>query len=159
MNELILPLIFWSVPWQNIAVQNRAALFSILELLISFDVTSYFIVHFQKIVKFLKTSCKRCFFFFSSRLCVPKSWQGEALCSVFVGIFLCPSETWFRPSILIFLVFCFLPSSNDSTLTMHVKNSTKNYFYVMAGSETTLFCNFHPCFQLPAEMYHAYSTG
>lgn len=87
-------------------------------------------------------------FFVSSRVCVPKSWQGEALCSVFVGIFPCPSETWFCPSVLILLVFCFLPSSNDSTLTMRVKNSTKSYFYVMAGSETTLFCDFHPCFQL-----------
>lgn len=27
---------------------------------------------------------------------------------------------------------------------MHVRNSTKSYFYVMAGLETTLFCDLHP---------------
>lgn len=41
-----------------------AALSSISELLISFDVTSYFIVCFQRIVKFLKASGKRWFFLF-----------------------------------------------------------------------------------------------
>lgn len=86
--------------------QQRAALSSIQELLISADKTSYFIVSFQSIVKFLKASGKRwflffsfffllCFFFVSSSLCMPKSWQGEALCSVFVGIFPCPSESLF----------------------------------------------------------------
>lgn len=78
--------------------QQRAPLSSIQELLISADKTSSFIVGFQRIVKFLKASGKRWFlfsFFVSSSLCMPKSWQGEALCSVFVGIFPCPSESLF----------------------------------------------------------------
>lgn len=44
--------------------QQRAALSSIQELLISADKTSYFIVSFQSIVKFLKESGKRWLLFF-----------------------------------------------------------------------------------------------
>lgn len=42
---------------------------------------------------------------------------------------------------------------------MHVKNSTKSYFCVMAGTETTLFCDLRPYSQLPAETYSACSAG
>lgn len=44
----------------------------------------------------------------------------------------------FWKSVLILLVFCFVPSSNNSTLTMYVKNSAKSYFYLMTGSNNSL---------------------
>lgn len=44
--------------------EQRAALSSILELLIGVDVTSYFIACFQRIVKFLKASGKRWIYLF-----------------------------------------------------------------------------------------------
>lgn len=146
--------------------QQRAALSSIQELLISADKTSYFIVSFQSIVKFLKASGKRWFLFFPFFFllcfffCFFKPVHAKVLTRWSPVQCICWHISLpFWKSVLIVLVFCFVPSSNNSTLTMHVRNSTKSYFYVLAGLETTLFCDLHPYLQLPAEIYSAYSTG
>ena len=51
------------------SAKQGAALSSIQELLISFDITSYFNVPFQRIVKFLRASGKRWFFLFQVCAC------------------------------------------------------------------------------------------
>lgn len=98
-------------------------------------VTSWFIVHFQRILRFLKASGKRWFFVL---ICFLKSvhakvltrWSPVRCISWHVSL---P----FWKSVLILLVFCFVPSSNNSTLTMYVKNSAKSYFYLMTGSNNS----------------------